>query len=62
VTARLIRNSSDVRATPLRLTLASIDLARAQEETNHFTGATATAMVQTSFDRLMISRLSFGPI
>src|SRR5271165_1446377 len=29
---------------------------------HHFTGATATAMVQTSFDRLMISRLSLGPM
>jgi hypothetical protein len=28
----------------------------------HFTGATATAMVQTSLPRLMISRLSFGPM
>jgi hypothetical protein len=29
---------------------------------SHFTGATATAMVQTSLLRLMISRLSFGPM
>jgi hypothetical protein len=29
---------------------------------DHFTGATATAMVQTSLPRLMISRLSFGPM
>jgi hypothetical protein len=28
----------------------------------YFTGATATAMVQTSLPRLTISRLSFGPI
>ena len=28
----------------------------------HFTGATATAIVQTSLPRLMISRLSFGPM
>ena len=28
----------------------------------HFTGATATAIVQTSLLRLMISRLSFGPM
>ena len=29
---------------------------------HHFTGATATAMVQTSWPRLTISRLSFGPM
>jgi hypothetical protein len=28
----------------------------------HFTGATATAIVQTSLPRLTISRLSFGPM
>ncbi len=28
----------------------------------HFTGATATAIVQTSLLRLMISRLSLGPM
>gem|GEM_PF-4104609 len=29
---------------------------------SHFTGATATAIVQTSLLRLMISRLSLGPM
>ena len=29
---------------------------------SYFTGATATAIVQTSWPRLMISRLSFGPM
>jgi hypothetical protein len=28
----------------------------------HFTGATATAIVQTSWPRLTISRLSLGPM
>src|SRR5277367_4506672 len=35
---------------------------RMTEHKRYFTGATATAMVQTSWPRLMISRLSFGPM
>ena len=46
----------------LPVTDARGQASRAHDLTLHFTGATATAMVQTSLPRLTISRLSFGPM
>ena len=54
--------SFELRAGPLRIASLAPPPQAGEDYGRHFTGATATAMVQTSLPRLMISRFSLGPM